>query len=77
MDVLFSILLLKKCAKFNIDGYVIKSLHMFDLQELIIEFEISEIESYFEHQRKQKMQSRGICEITKVSGNDALRLFGR
>lgn len=50
---------------------------MYDLQELIIQFEISEIQSYLEQAKKQKMQSRGISEIKKISGNDALKLFGR
>lgn len=73
----FSILLLKKCITYGIDGITIKSLHMFDLQALVLQFEIKELETYFYQLNQKKLQERGISEVEKVDGNKALKLFGR
>ena len=77
LDVPYSVMLLKKCAKFGIDGAVVKSLHIIDLTALIISFEVSEIRAFLEQQRAQKLREKGISEVRRIDGNEALKLFKR
>lgn len=73
----FSITILKKCIKYRIDSVLIKHLHMFDLQCLLIQFETQDIIQYLKEKEKENMRSRGISEVRDISGADAIKFLGR
>lgn len=77
LAVPFSITIFKKCIKFRIDTALIKHLHFFDLQCLIIQFEIQEIREYLENEEKKKLQKRGIKDVKQISGAEAIKFLGR
>jgi hypothetical protein len=76
LTVPYSVLIRKKASDYNIDGYTVSRMHFYDLQCLIIQFEIQAINEYFDTQRKRKLHERGISECSRVGGNDARKLFG-
>ena len=77
MAVPYSITIFKKCIKHNIDSHLIKHLHFYDLQCLIIQFEISDIEKYLDAENKKKLKERGIKEVKDISGSEAIKFLGR
>ena len=77
MAVPRSILVFKKCVHYKIDAILMKHLHFFDLQCLIIQFEIRDALNYLEAEKKDKLKKRGIKEVKQISGNEALKFLGR
>ena len=77
LAVPFSLTILKKCVKYRIDAALIKHLHLFDLQCLIMQFETQDILDYLRQKDKEKMRSRGIKEVKDISGADAVKFLGR
>lgn len=77
LPVPFSLTILKKCVKYRIDTALIKHLHMFDLQCLLIQFETQDIIQYLKEMEKQQMRSQGIKEVKDISGAEAIKFLGR
>lgn len=77
LAVPFSITVFKKCIKYKISTDLMKSLHFFDLQCLIIQFEIQDIQEYFSAKEKERLKARGIKEVKDISGEDAIKFLGR
>ena len=73
----YSIRIFKKCTEYKIDFNLAKHLHFFDLECLIIQFEIQKVEEYLNHKEKERLKEQGISEIRRISGNDALAMLGR
>lgn len=77
LAVPFSLTILKKCIKYKIDTGLVKHLHLFDLQCLIIQFETQDVLDYLKHQEKERLRSQGIKEVKDISGADAVKFLGR
>lgn len=77
LAVPFSITIFKKCVRYQIDSALIKHLHFYDLQCLIMQFEIHDLQEYFKNEQKQRLKSQGIKEIKDISGADAIKFLGR
>jgi hypothetical protein len=54
-----------------------RHLHFYDLQCLLIQFDIQKIEDYLKQEEKSKLQSRGIKDVKDISGADIKKFFGR
>ena len=77
LAVPFSIRIFKKCIEHKIDFSLVKHLHFYDLQCLIIQFDIQRIEAYFETENRKRLNAQGIKEVKHVSGSEALKFLGR
>lgn len=73
----YSIRIFKKCTEYNIDFNLVRHLHFFDLECIIMQFEIQKIEEYLERKEKERLKEQGISDIKKISGNEALKMLGR
>ena len=54
---------------------LIRHLHFFDLQCLIMQFEADDIQQYLKSEEKARLQSRGIKDISDISGADAIKFL--
>lgn len=77
MAVPYSIRIFKKCIEHRIDFNLVKHLHFFDLECIIIQFEIQRVEEYLEHKEKERLHEQGISEVKHISGAEALKVMGR
>lgn len=75
LAVPLSIRMYKKCVEHQIDMSLVKHLHFYDLQCLIIQMDISNIRRYLDSKKKDELNARGISEVEKVSGADAVRFL--
>lgn len=72
-----SLKIFKKCIKHRIDTQLVKHLHFFDLQCLIIQMDTSDVIQYLKMEKDKKMKEKGIKEVKNISGNEALKFLGR
>lgn len=72
LDVPFFIQIIQNCVKYNIDTNLIKRLHLYDLECLIVQFQIKEVKEYLAMQSKEKGTSNNVKNVT---GNDALAML--
>ena len=70
-------MIFKKCVKYRIDTALVKHLHLFDLQCLLMQFETEDIQQYLSQKEKERLRSRGIKEVKDISGSDAVKFLGR
>lgn len=70
-----SIRVLKRCIDRRIDSSLIKHLHFFDLQCLLIQFDIGDIQEYFRAEEKERLRKKGVSSVKDISGNDAIRFL--
>ena len=77
LAVPFSVRIFKKCIENRIDPALIKHLHFFDLQCILMQFEIQNIERYLKSEEDRKLHARGISEVKDISGAEAKRFLGR
>ena len=75
MAVPYFIIILRKCVHYRIDTELIKHLHFYDLQCLLIQFEIQDIERYLEYEHKQRLKDKNIERVDHVSGTDAVKFL--
>lgn len=75
LAVPLSLKILKKCIEYRIDGDLIRRMHFFDLQCIIIQFDIQKVQEYLDSKEKQRLNSQGISEVRQISGNEALRFL--
>ena len=73
----FSLRIIKKCIEHGVSTELIKHLHLYDLQCLLIQFDIQRIEEYLKAEEKQNMHKRGIKEIKDIDGAQAVKFLGR
>lgn len=77
LAVPFSLSIFKKCVEYNIDFSLVKHLHFYDLQCLIIQFDINKVKDYLRQEEQKDLNKRGISSVKDISGNDALKFLGR
>lgn len=77
LAVPFSLTIFKKCIKYGIDTTLVKHLHLFDLQCLIIQLETQDVLAYLRQQEREQLRSQGIKEVKDISGADAIKFLGR
>ena len=77
LTVPFSVKIFKKCIEYRIDFSLVKHLHLYDLQCLLIQFDIERLQDYFRQEEQKDLQKRGISSVKDISGNDALKFLGR
>lgn len=75
LAVPLSIRVLRKCVSRGVDSLLIKHLHFYDLQCLLMQFDIADIESYLEREGKDKLRRRGIAEVREISGAEAVKFL--
>lgn len=67
-----SLRLLKTAINYKISPELIKTLHFYDLQDLILSFNVSAIKSYLEQEHKAKLENRGIDGVDHINGKNIL-----
>ena len=77
LAVPFSLRVLKRCVEYGVSADLIKHLHLYDLQCLLIQFDIQKIEQYLRSEESRKMRERGIKEIKDIDGSEAVKFLGR
>lgn len=77
LAVPYSIRIFQKCCEYSIDFELVKHLHMYDLQCLIIQFDIQNVERYLQSKQHRELRAKGIGEIKNLSGSEALKFLGR
>lgn len=75
MTVPLSIKVFKKCIEYRIPPDLIKRMHFFDLQCIIIQFDTQKVQEYIDAEEKQRLKARGISNIRDISGNEALKFL--
>jgi hypothetical protein len=75
VSVPFSLMIRKKCIKHGIDTQMQKTMHLYDLQCLLIQFEIEDVRHCLEEIHKTKLKQRGISGIRHLNGNEALKFL--
>lgn len=70
-----SLRILKVAIKYDISPELIKRLHFFDLQSLILSFNIDFIQQEFKNKRKQRLNERGIDEVEYYKGKNILKIL--
>ena len=74
LAVPLSIRIFNKCIDHKIDFSLVKHLHFFDLQCLIMRIEISKIESYLEQEEQAKQREKGV-NVKDITGAEALKFL--
>lgn len=77
LTVPFSIRIFRKCIEYHIDPALIRHLHLYDLECLLIQFDIQKVKEYLDAEQKKSLKSQGIKEIKDIDGNEALKFLGR
>ena len=75
LTVPFSIRIFKKCIEFGVDFALVKHLHLYDLQCLLIQFDTQKVLEYLKSEETKKLRARGISSVRDVSGSEALKLL--
>lgn len=70
-----SLRIMKVAIKCDISPELIKNLHFFDLQSLILSFNIDFIQQEFKSKRKQRLNERGIDEVEYYKGKNILKIL--
>ena len=52
-------------------------MHFYDLQCLLLQFDIQDAEQYLDHMKKDQLKKRGISEVREISGAEAVKFLGR
>jgi hypothetical protein len=77
LAVPFSLRIFKRCTEYGVSSELIRHLHLYDLQCLLIQFDIQKVERYLQEEEKRKMREKGIKEIKDIDGSAAVRFLGR
>lgn len=77
LAVPFSIRIFRKCVEYRVDSALMHHLHLYDLECLLIQFDIQRIQEYLDHEQKKAWQAQGIKEVKDINGNEALKFLGR
>jgi hypothetical protein len=77
LAVPFSLRIFRRCIEYGVSLDLARHLHFYDLQCLLIQFDIQKIEDYFKQEERSKLQSRGIKDVKDISGTDIKKFFGR
>lgn len=77
LAVPYSITIFKKCVKYQVDSALMKHLHFFDLQCLLIQFETQDILEYLNTEEQKRLRSKGIKEVRDIEGSEAIKFLGR
>lgn len=77
LAVPLSILIRKKCVDLRIPAEFVKSMHMTDLQCLILRMEIQNVREHLAYEEKQRLQKQGISQVKDIEGAEVLRFLGR
>jgi hypothetical protein len=59
------------CSSYSIDSALIKNLHFFDLQSIIIDCQIDKVKEYLKAKKQHKEQKDGI-ETRHIEGKEVL-----
>ena len=76
LAVPLSIKIYLKCTQYNLDFQLVRHLHFFDLQCVLIKKDIAAIEEYLDKEQKLREQKSG-ANVKEVSGLDAKKFLGR
>ena len=77
LAVPFSLKIFKRCTEYGVAPELIKHLHMYDLQCLLIQFDIQKIEQYLKSEQNRVLRERGIKEVRDIDGTEAVKFLGR
>ena len=77
LAVPLSLKIIKKCVEYRVDPALIKHLHFYDLQCLLIQLDIQNIMDYLKSEEKRKLQAHGVREIKDIEGAEVLKFLGR
>jgi len=65
--------LIKKCSKYNISYELMCNLNFYDLQYLIIEYEIENLQEVLRRKETERLSSLGL-EVVDATDEDILRM---
>lgn len=77
LAVPLSILIRKKCVDLRIPAEFVRSMHMTDLQCLILRMEIQNAREHLDYEEKQRLQKQGISQVKDIEGSEVLKFLGR
>lgn len=77
LAVPLSIRIFHKCTLRGIPAELIRHMHFFDLQCLLMRFDIDDAVQYLEQRNKDELHKQGIAEVRDIDGTEALRFLGR
>jgi hypothetical protein len=77
LAVPFSIRIFRKCVEYRVDTHLMRHLHLYDLECLLIQFDIQRVQEYLDYEQKKSWKEQGIKEVKDISGNEALKFLGR